>query len=75
MSAPVQPRLDGLATLPSSFLERWGELGGGPLEVEESLHAAGGWWIAVRVNGKRWALCRRADPVRAAEDLFAMVAM
>lgn len=75
MSAPIQQRLDGLAVLPAAFLERWGELGGGPLEVEESLHAHGGWWLAVRVNGRSWALCRRSDAARAAEDLFTMAAM
>lgn len=75
MSAPIQQRLDGLAVLPAAFVARWTQLGGGPLDVEESLHAHGGWWLAVRVNGKRWALCRRLDPARAAEDLFTMAAM
>jgi hypothetical protein len=68
----VQHDLDGTAVLPEAFTTRWSELGGPPLTVDEALHTHGGWWIAVRVNGKRFALCRRADAARAAEDLFEM---
>jgi hypothetical protein len=72
MSAPIQPQLDGTAVLPAAFLARWAELGGGPLEVGEVKHWRGRCWLEVTVNGVRWALCYRADPARAADDLFAM---
>jgi hypothetical protein len=82
----VQLPLDTAApTLPPAFLERWRELEDAAcdphrpdlrardvIEVDAAFAMPfAGWWIAIRLNGVAFAVLACADPVKAAEDLWA----
>jgi hypothetical protein len=66
-------------TLPPEFVAEWRRLEAARdmpkavLSAEMAERKAMGWWLVLRVSGRRVAVANRADLVQAARDLFTQV--